>query len=201
MKKVIIVVAFVLMGCLIPFGLHAIAQTKSPTSDHGVSFQVTPDIAAKANNPAPSDNTKQQSKQSTIGDGKVKVTTPKDNSFWTEEIDIDGSGNAVEAQMLWDDTNKILYMYADKPFKCVDGSTANGDFMIAMYGKGNPAKKNAGSGWWAANLDQGQCKAQNDELYGCKFDASGNNTMCGVANLNQNNNELTITTVTTTRNK
>ena len=37
---------------------------------------------------------------------------------WIEEIDMDGSGNPVEEQMLWDDTDKVLYTYADKSFQC-----------------------------------------------------------------------------------
>jgi len=152
-------------------------------------------------NPMPGQNAKQESKQSTIGKGKDMVKTSKDNNSWVEEIDMDGSGNPVEAQMLWDDTDKVLYTYADKPFQCTDGSTANGDFMIATYGQGNRAKRPAGSGWWVANLDKDECKARTDQLFGCKFNASGKNTACGVATLNQKTNDLTIIEATTTSNR
>jgi hypothetical protein len=174
------------------------AQSKSAQADQDtvVKYNVTPDVAAKASTPTPGPDAKQQGKQTTIGDGKAKVKTSQDNSFWVEDVDIDGSGKPVESQLLWDDSNKVLYTYADKPLTCSDGSLENGNFIIAMYGNNNPEKKPAGSGWWAANLDQGQCKAQTDQLFGCRFDATGNNTTCGVATLNETNNELTITTAT-----
>jgi hypothetical protein len=197
-KKLLLVVAVAAIAFLIVVGLSAQTRSGSSTGSTGVNYQPPKMVTQKAMNPMPGPNAKQQTKQSTIGKDKAMVKTSKDNSFWVEEIDIDGSGNPVEAQMLWDDTNKVLYTYADKPFQCKDGSSGNGDFLIAAYGKGNIMKKPAGSGWWAASLDQGQCKARTDELFGCKFDASGKNTACGVANLNEKTNDLTIVEATTT---
>jgi hypothetical protein len=190
------------MGSLIGVGLLVHAQTRSGSSSGtGVNFEVTQVVIQKAMNPMPGPNAKQQSKQSTIGKDKAMVKTSKDNSFWVEEVDIDRNGNPVEAQMLWDDTDKVLYTYAEKPFQCKDGSTATGDFLIATFGKGNKDRKPAGSGWWAASLNQGECKARTDELFGCKFDANGKNTACGVANLNDQTHELTIMEATTTSNQ
>ncbi len=200
MKKAFTVAGFALVGSLIVFGLsvHAQSKSKSSSRDTGVTYQVPTAVTDKAMNPAPGQDAKQQSKQATIGKGKGTVKTSKDNSFWIEEIDFDGSGNPTDAQMLWDDTDKVLYTYADKSFQCQDGSSANGDFMIATYGRGNHAKKPAGSGWWMASLDQGECKARAEELFGCKFDANGKNTSCGVANLNDKTNDFTIIEATTT---
>src|SRR5438034_7171269 len=109
-----------------------------------LTYQVTAVVTEKATNPVPGQNVKEQSKRSTIGKGKTMVKTSKDNGFWVEEIDLDGTGNPVESQLLWDDTDKVLYTYADKSFQCTDGSSGNGDFLIATYGKGNRGKK---TGW------------------------------------------------------
>jgi hypothetical protein len=198
MKKVVTLAGLTVIATLIiALGLSLFAQSKS-AQNPSVTYQPSPSVTGKAMNPMPSPNAKQQTKQSTIGSGKTTVKTSKDNSFWVEEIDITGTGNPVETQMLWDDTDKVLYSYADTTFRCNDGSTANGDFLIATFGKNNQEKKPAGSGWWAATLDQGECKARTDMLFGCQFNASGKNTMCGVANLNEKTHELTITEATTT---
>src|SRR5215510_9035001 len=116
MKKAPTIAALALIVCLIVFGWSVLAQTKSASSGQGsgVTYQVSPTVTAKAMNPMPAQNAKQQSKQATIGKGKATVRTSKDNSFWVEEVDIDGSGNPVDTQMLWDDTDKVLYTYAEK---------------------------------------------------------------------------------------
>ena len=66
---------------------------------------------------------------------------------------------------------------------------------------GNGRKKPAGSGFWLADLDKGECGAQGGATYaagnamwGCKFDAQGNETACGVAMLDEKNDELVIVT-------
>jgi hypothetical protein len=201
MRKLLTFAGLAIIGSLIVFGVSMLAQSKSaPSAQHRpmVKYQVPTTVTAKAMNPMPGQNAKQKSKQAMIGKGKTTVTTSKDNSFWIEEVDLSGSGNPVETQMLWDDTDKTLYAYADTSFRCADGSSESGDFLIATYGKGNPDKKPAGSGWWVAGLNQGQCKARTDELFGCKFNATGKNTTCGMANLNDKTHELTIIEATTT---
>ena len=199
-NKVLAFAGAAVMGLLIVLGLSVHAQTKSKSSarDAGVTYQVTAVVTEKASNPVPGQNAKEQSKRSTIGKGKTMVKTSKDNSFWVEEIDLDGTRNPVESQLLWDDTHKVLYTYADKSFKCHDGSMGNGDFLIATYGQGNRAKKPPGSGWWMASLDQDECKARTEEVFGCKYDASGKNTSCGVARLDEKTNDLMIIEATTT---
>jgi len=200
MKKVMIVAGLAVICFAITFGFSVLAQSKSAPSGQrsGVMYQVPKEVTSKAMNPMPGPNAKQQTKQATIGSGKATVKTSKDNSFWVEQVDFSGSGNPVDTQMLWDDTDKVLYTYADTAFKCADGSSGNGDVLVATFGKNNPANKPAGSGWWVAGLDQGQCKARNDELFGCKFNATGKNMTCGVANLDEKTHELTIIEATTT---
>jgi hypothetical protein len=188
------------IGSLIVFGLNMFAQSQSEPSAQrpAVEYRVTTIVTGKAMNPTPAQNAQQISKRARIGKEKTTVQTSKDNSFWVEKIDISGNGNLVDSEMLWDDSEKILYTYADTPFRCADGSPGDGDFLIATYGKNNPDKKPAGSGWWVASLDETECKAHTDAMFGCKFDASGKNTMCGVAELNEKTNELTIIDATTT---
>ena len=69
---------------------------------------------------------------------------------------------------------------------------------MATFAKGNKAGKPAGSGWWMATSDQGLCKIPTEQAYGCKFDATGKNTACGMATLDDQTHEMTIIQATTT---
>jgi hypothetical protein len=171
---------------------------EKPGRNQGMNYQTPKKIRDKAMNPAPTANATQQSKKSSIGKGKTTVNTSKDNSFWMEQVDLDGTGHPMDTQMLWDDTDKVLYTAASKTFQCKDGSSANGDLLMATYAKGNKAGKPAGSGWWMASSDQGACKMSTEQAYGCKFDATGKNTTCGMASLDNQTNEMTIVEATTT---
>lgn len=72
--------------------------------------------------------------------------------------------------------------------------TATAALLVATYAAGNTGKKPAGSGFWVADLDKGECGAQAAAMWGCKFDASGNETTCGAAVLDETNDDLTIVT-------
>jgi hypothetical protein len=174
------------------------ARQKPLNQQQGVNYQVPKKVRDKAMNPAPGSNATQQAKKSTIGKGKTTVNTSKDNSFWMEQVDLNGTGHPVDTQMMWDDTDKVLYTYADKTFQCKDGSSVNGDLLMATYAKGNTAGKPAGSGWWMAGLDRGECKMPTEQAFGCKFDATGKNTACGAATLDDQTHEMTIVEATTT---
>ena len=171
---------------------------EKPGANHGVNYQAPKKVRDKAMNPTPAANANQQSKKSSIGKGKTMVNTSKDNSFWVEQVDLDGTGHPVDTQMMWDDTDKVLYTAASKMFQCKDGSSANGDLLMATFAKGNKAGKPAGSGWWMASSDQGACKMPTEQAYGCKFDATGKNTACGMATLDNQTHEMTIVEATTT---
>ena len=172
---------------------------EKPSPNQGVNYQTPKKVRDKAMNPTPAANATQQSKKSSIGKGKTTVNTSQDNSFWVEQVDLDGTGHPADTQMLWDDTDKVLYSAANKTFQCKDGSSANGDLLMATYAKGNKAGKPAGSGWWMASFDQGACKMPTEQAYGCKFDATGKNTACGMATLDDQTHEMTIVEATTTR--
>lgn len=133
------------------------------------------------------------------GANKVKVSTANnatdDDSFWIEQLDVDGDGDVEETNLVWDDEDKVLFAYSVGAFGCRNGGTATAELLIAAFAAGNPGKRPAGSGFWVADLDKSECGAQVAGLWGCKFDAKGNETACGAAVLDEKTDELTIVTV------
>jgi len=162
-----------------------------------VNVHVPAAVAAKADAPTPP---AKATKKTSVGKGKAAVNTansPDDtDSFWVEQIDIDGDGTAEQTDVLWDDEDKVLYLYAEGDFSCQGGGTGTGDMLIAINGKGNSRGRPAGSGWYLVTLDEGECHAKVAGTYGCKFDAKGNVTACGAAVADEKNDELVITTAT-----
>ena len=152
-------------------------------------------VRDKANDPKPPATARQVK---SIGKGKATANTantPDDtDSLWVEKIDIDGDGNVDEASVLWDDEDKVLYLYKDGTFSCANGGTGAGGMLVAVYGKDNSHGKPAGSGWWAVELDKSECAAQAAGLYGCAFDAKGASTACGMATVDDKGDALVITT-------
>jgi hypothetical protein len=134
----------------------------------------------------------------TAGNNKAKVSTANsatdDDSFWVEKLDVDGDGDVEDTNLVWDDEDKVLFAYSVGAFACRNGGTATAELLVATYAAGNARKKPAGSGFWVADLDKGECGAQAAAMWGCKFDASGNETACGVAALDEKNDELVIVT-------
>lgn len=134
----------------------------------------------------------------TAGNNKAKVATANsatdDDSFWIEKLDIDGDGDVEDTNLVWDDEDKVLFAYSVGAFACRNGGTATAELLVAINADGNPRKRPAGSGFWVADLDKGECGAQAAAMWGCKFDASGAETACGIAVLDEKNDELTIVT-------
>ena len=65
-------------------------------------------------------------------------------------------------------------------------------FLEALYAKGNQAAKPVGSGWYLVGLNAGQCGTKQSAAFGCKFDANGNPTECGAAEINYATGELDV---------
>jgi hypothetical protein len=173
-------------------GATALLAAQAPQAPAKV--QVPAQVRAQAENPKPpADSTQAKS----IGKGKATAhtaNTPTDtDSLWVEKVDIDGDGNVDEASMLWDDEDRVLYLYKDGTFTCSNGGTGSGGMLIAVYGKGNTHHKPAGSGWWAVELDKDECAAQAAGLYGCNFDANGDATKCGAAAVDDRGDALVVT--------
>ena len=181
---------------LLVLGLILALDLGTARAQDTVGADVQPKAAiAKAKNPSPTGNA---SKKTTVGKGKTAVNTANknddDDSFWVESIDIDGDGNAEESDVLYDDEDKILFFHAEGEFKCKDGGKGTGSMLIAVNQAGNSRGRPAGSGWYIVDLDASECKAEKAGLYGCKFDAAGNATACGVVMLDEKNDDVTIVT-------
>jgi hypothetical protein len=160
-----------------------------------VKVQPPAAVKGKANAPPPA----QAKKGTTVGKGKVAATTANAagdaDSFWVEEIDIDGDGNVERTDVLWDDEDKVLYLYADGTFTCTRGGTGEGAMLVAIFGQGNAWKRPALSGWYVVELDKLECAAQAAGAFGCRFDAQGNPTACGAVEIDAKNDDIVILSV------
>ena len=189
MKKVLLMLSMVLI-----FGLGEVfAQTTgSPSQNVGVDVKLKAAIA-KAKNPTPAANA---SKKTTAGKGKATINTANsekdDDSFWVESIDIDGDGTAEESDVLYDDEDKVLFLSNDGDFKCKGGGMGEGSLLIAVNCAGNSRGRPAGSGWYVVELDESECKAKAAGLYGCKFNAKGKATACGLVTIDEKNDDIVI---------
>jgi hypothetical protein len=119
-----------------------------------------------------------------VGKGKASVSNPSHSASdyvdWAEEIDFTGNGNAQVTDVAYDTKHNVVYFSKDQSFTCKNGATGDGQVLMAVYGKGNTLGKPPGSGWFVAELDQDECAVPSAGLYGCRFDANGNPTECGV---------------------
>lgn len=170
------------------------SQTQAPsqgqTSSGGNGLQVNPSgVQQKASMAPPSTATK----TNTIGQ-KVTATTPASSDSWAEQIDADGSGAARQTNLVWDGADKVLYSNTSGTFTCRNGATGSGELLVAVNAQGNKWGRPAGSGFWLASMDKGACGVQANSFWGCRFDPSGNPTVCGTATLDQTNNDLIIVT-------
>ncbi len=161
------------------------------------NIKVTPDIKAKTQAPKAGTKTKKKEVADTFGKGKASITVKGHpggvgHSFWTEEMDVDGSGNPVQVDEVWDNHHKVLYLSKDRKFTCGNGQTADGSTLMTVYGKGNTLHKPTGSGWWVAELDAGECGVETAGVYGCRFDAEGNNSDCGSATVKSDQDDVVI---------
>jgi len=151
-------------------------------------------VAKKAGSAAPAS----AKPTKTAGGSKTSVSTANhatdDDSFWIERLDVDGDGDVEDTNLVWDDEDKILFAYSVGAFTCRNGGTASGELLVGINAAGNARKRPAGSGFWLADLDAGECGAQAAALWGCKFDASGAETACGVAVLDDKSDDLVIAT-------
>ena len=173
--------------------LPSMAQQNGQT---GVQLKPNTQTMTKANNPAPPANAQQKT---SAGKGSASIGTknaPTDtDSFWVESIDVDGNGDVETADLLWDDEDKVLLIYYEDDFTCKNGAVGSGAILMGINGADNPRKRPAGSGFYIVSLDEGECGAEEAGLWGCKFDANGNATACGVAVLDEKNDDLVIVTV------
>jgi hypothetical protein len=149
-------------------------------------------LKAKAKTPVAPTTAKQKSQQSSIGKGQLAISPVQPSSFWTEDVDVDDDGVVETADFLYDAQRGVLYTYYEDEFACANGGTARGGILEALYAEGNQAGQPAGSGWYAVALNETQCGAKNAGTYGCRFDADGNPTTCGVEIINKKTGEIDV---------
>jgi len=116
------------------------------------------------------------------------------DSFWVQQIDVNGDGTVESANLIWDDEDRILYFYYEGGFKCKNGKTGSGAVLIGVNGKDNPRNRPAGSGFYAVSLDKDECGAEEAGLWGCRFDAAGNPTACGTVGIDDKYDDIIILT-------
>ncbi len=201
MRKLSVLTAALTIAAVAVIGISMSAKPQSGSSvQPQVQYRPGPAVKAKAMSPRPSSSAREQTKKGDIGEGRVAVTTTDaNNDFWVEQIDVTGNGRPTDTQMLWDETDKMLYMYTPQMMACRDGSSTDTNLLVAVYGTGNTERRPVGSGWWTSGLNQNECGMKSEALYGCKFDQNGNNTQCGVAELNPKTHDLMIVEASTIR--
>jgi hypothetical protein len=167
-------------------------HTKQTAATQPPKVKVGAALKTRAKSPAAPDTAKQKSQQSSIGKGALTMSTAQPSSFWTEETDVDDDGMVETSDFLYDAQRNVLYTYREDDFACADGGTARGGILEALYANGNKAGNPVGSGWYAVALNATQCGAQNAGIYGCRFDADGNPTRCGVETINNTTGEIDV---------
>ena len=172
--------------CLMICASAAGAQQQPAATSPHVEVPILPKSLAM--NPAPSATAKAKGQRNSIGAGRVTVVAS--GPYWEER---NAMGQMVQAVVttafLHDEKAGILYAYRNGDFAC-NNSTMSGNVLEAVYTQGNPAGQPAGSGWFVAELNAGQCGAKQDGVFGCRFDASGQHTACGVATKNPQTGEV-----------
>jgi hypothetical protein len=66
--------------------------------------------------------------------------------------------------------------------------------LIAIFGEGTPRKQPAGSGWYVISLDEGEGAAKAAGLFGDEFATKQEPTACGMATLDEKNDDLVVVT-------
>jgi hypothetical protein len=177
-------------SCLILCAFVAGAQRQAVTPQ--VEVPILP--KARAMSPAPPDTARQKSQKNTIGEGMATVTTAEPSSYWVEE-NVMAEHTKVVTAFLYDAKAGILYAYRNGDFACNTNKNMSGHVLEALYTTGNQAGQPAGSGWFVAELGAGDCGAREPGIYGCRFNAEGQHTGCGVATMNSQTGEIDFAVV------
>jgi len=176
------------------------APAAAPAPAPAPKIAVSKAVKAKAATPAPGPNAKKAASFTSVGKGKAVHTgaghDKGDYLAWSEEIDLADDGTPVTTDVAVDNKHKVLYFARERTFGCANGGTADGSVLMAIFGTGNTLGKPAGSGWYVAELDPGECGVAAAGLYGCRFDVDGNPTQCGSAVIHEDTDEVDITEVT-----
>jgi len=173
------------------------ANQAPPPAPSVPDLKVSAAAKAKALDPKPGPHAQRKPVADTFGKGRASITVKGhpggvNHSFWSEELDVDGTGTPVLVDTAWDNRHKVLYLSREHTFACRNGQTADGSSLMVVYGKDNTLDKPTGSGWWVADLEAGKCGVHDAGLYGCKFDPNGTNTDCGSAAIQDERDDVQI---------
>ena len=172
-------------------------QGAAPPAPSVPDLKVSVAAKAKALDPKPGPQAQKKPPTDTFGSGRASITVKGhpggvDHSFWSEGMDIDGSGTPALVDVAWDNHHKVLYVSKERTFACRNGQTGDGSSLMVVYGKNNTLNKPTGTGWWVADLDAGECGVHEAGLYGCKFDPEGINSDCGSATIHDERDDVEI---------
>jgi hypothetical protein len=183
------------VGLIVAFGLSMNAAAQTPASQGAPTVKPGSTLKAKAASPAPAATAKNQTKKTSVGKGKATAKAPAPSSSWTEEVDLHDDGSVETTEFLHDAQRGIIYAYSEDDFICANGKPEKAGILEAAYTAGNKAGQPVGSGYYVVGLNAGQCAAKKAGAYGCKFDADGNPTECGVIAVNDATGEVTVAVV------
>jgi hypothetical protein len=178
--------------CIVGLALTVLGCQSHTAEQIAPKVKVGSALKAKASSPAAPATAKNQTQQDSIGKGLTTVQASQPSSSWTEALDVDDDGVVETSDFLYDAQRGVLYTYREDEFACPNGNPASGSILEAVYATGNKADKPVGSGWYAVNVNVGQCNAQKAGTFGCRFDANGNATQCGAVTVNYSTGEVDI---------
>jgi hypothetical protein len=169
--------------------LLSVAAGQAQRQSSSAGIEVNPgQVQEKAWSPPPAG----ASKTSSVGQN-MRIATPADSDSWAEPLDVDTNGTKP-SNLVWNGKERVLYSDSVGTFRCNNGGTGSGELLVAVNAPANRWGRPTGSGYWVASMDQGQCGVPADALWGCRFNAIGTATACGIATLDQQNNDLFIVT-------
>ncbi|MFI5372442.1 MAG: hypothetical protein ACHQ52_12860 [Candidatus Eisenbacteria bacterium] len=128
-----------------------------------------------------------------FGSGALGVTVSKDATMWYETADVDSNGKQELIGFMWDAPSKVMYAYTHDPVTLSDGTVADKGLLVAQFGDGNTKGKPVGSGWYAYTVERDSTAGKvGGKMFGCTFDAAGNEVECGEGTFDRSGNELKI---------
>ena len=148
------------------------------------------EVATRASTPPPP----YASQARVVGNNRVTASRNHDVTVWAEQIDIDGDGTIDDATFAYDEANKILFASKSGRFRCKSGAFGSGDMLVAVNLAGNLRRRPAGSGFWAASVDEDECGAAFAGIFGCRFDSDGVDTRCGLVHVDSKIDDIMIVT-------
>jgi len=191
MNKIASYLTFIVLSGFVLCALLAAGQQEQQPSEFQLHLPILP--KAKAQSPVPPQDAHAKSDRNTIGEGNIKLTTGGPASYWEEEIHMGGDTTMVITEFMHDPRQGILYAFRHGDFTCAGDKTMHGRLLEALHTEGNKRGAPVGSGWYAVELNAGECGVKRAGIYGCKFTADGQTTECGHASFLGTSGELQLT--------